>query len=140
MGVRCKSSARRPPRSHICSNLRALKRIRIDTTGELELRRTRTRFADAPERLTMPLGGGTYSGPVVAEAQPADDEFRPTNLMERGSKEVERNPGLTSAELVTLIGAKRQWSLRALSLLVAEGYVRAERDGKTRRHHSIKPY
>ena len=137
---RARGTAAKADLNEIVYTVKASREFSVDTTGELEFKRTRTRFAETPERLTMTIGGGIYNGPVVADAQAGDGEFRPTALMERGSREVERQPGLNSGELMTLVGSKREHSLKAVSLLVSEGYVRRKPDGRTQRHHSIKPY
>lgn len=111
-----------------------------DRAGHLRLVRRRTRFADLPGELQIPLGGGTY-GPAV-EAAPAGDSdaFRPTGLMERASKAIEDNPGLNRTELLTLVGGKRKYAAAALGLLVGEGNVRTEQDGREKRHYSETPY
>lgn len=110
-----------------------------DQTGELHLHRKRTRFSDLPEQLTMTLGGGVYRAPVVAEKDDAST-FRPTGIMEKTSKLIEEKPGLSRKDVLSLVGGKHDYSSAALSLLVAEGYVRAEQDGREKRHYSTGPY
>ena len=109
-----------------------------DQTGELHLHRKRTRFSDLPAQLTIVLGGGTYRAPVVVE--PDEGAFRPTTLMEKASKVVEDKPGLNRKDLLALVGGKHDFSSAALGLLVAEGFVRTEPDGREKRHYSVRPF
>jgi AAA domain len=111
-----------------------------DRSGHVRLVRGRTRFPDLPGELHVPLGGGTY-GPAV-EAEPARDStgFRPTGQMERASRAIERQPGLSKHAVETLVPGKTDYVRLALELLVTEGYVRADSDGQAMRHHSIHPY
>ena len=41
--------------------------------------------------------------------------------------------------MLSLVGGKHDYSSAALGLLVAEGYVRTEQDGREKRHYSIRP-
>lgn len=110
-----------------------------DQTGELHLHRTRTRFADLPAQLTIVLGGGVYQAPAVTEDKDTGT-FRPTGLMQKASKVIEDAPGLSREDVLTLVGGRRQYASPALTLLVTEGYVRAETDGREKHHYSITPY
>lgn len=109
-----------------------------DQTGELHLHRKRTRFSDLPAHLTVVLGGGEYRAPVVTV--PDESTFRPTGLMEKTSRLIEESPGLSRKDALALVGGKRDYSTAALGLLVAEGYVRADQDGREKRHYSERPY
>ena len=111
-----------------------------DQTGYLRLVRQRTRFAELPGELHVPLGGGTY-GPIE-EAEPGadSDDFRPTALMERASRAVEANPGRSRKEVLELVGGKREFATMALTLLVSEGFVEVEPQGKSKLHRSARPY
>jgi AAA domain-containing protein len=111
-----------------------------DRSGYVRLVRGRTRFADLPGELHVPLGGGTYGPAREAEAGTESSGFRPTHLMERTSIVVEENPGLSRTDVLALVGGKREYAQMALTLLVIERYVRAEPDGRSKRHHSIRPY
>lgn len=67
-------------------------------------------------------------------------EFRPTVLMERISREIERDPGLAIRQIRDRVRGKAVAADLALSLLVAEGFVRVERSGNRHSHFSIKPF
>ncbi len=111
-----------------------------DQTGHLRLVRQRTRFADLPGELQVPLGGGVYGPVEEAEPQADSDAFRPTSLMERVSKAIEANPGLSRKETLELVGGKREYATMALTLLVSEEFVAAEAKGRSKAHRSIRPY
>lgn len=108
--------------------------------GKLRLVRRRTRFAELPGELEVPLGGGVYGPPREVEPGSDSDGFRPTGLMERTSRVVEMQPGLSRKELLEAVGGKRNYAALALTLLIDEGYVRREADGREKRHHSERPY
>jgi hypothetical protein len=73
--------------------------------------------------------------------EPADrPTFRPTNIMEKISRAVEQAEGLSKSAIRTAIGGKAEWVDLGLGLLIAEGYIRAEKDGQAHRHHAIKLY
>lgn len=112
-----------------------------DRAGELRLIRKRQRFSGLPAELRVELGGGIYRAPVVIE-RPADSEraFRPTGYMRKVSRTIEDNPGLSRKDVLALTGGKHDYSSPALTLLVEEGYVRVEPDGREKRHYSVRPY
>ena len=107
-------------------------------TGELHLERQRTRFSGLPERLTMKLGNGAYTAPVVADQDTT--EGRPMADVERVSNVIEQAPGLGREELLKTAGGHRANASKALSLLLAEGYVRVEPEGRTKRHYSVRAF
>ncbi len=70
-------------------------------------------------------------------------EFRPTNLMERASRAVERQPGtLTKNKLAKEIGAKKEHALAAINVLEHEEYVRPEKTPGQRYplYDFVRPY
>ena len=72
---------------------------------------------------------------------PADrPAFRPTNIMEKVSRAVEQADGLSKSAIRAAVGGKAEWVDLALGLLIAEGYIEAEKDGQAHRHRSVKPY
>ena len=70
---------------------------------------------------------------------PPEPDFRPTVLMERVSRAVEREPGISKRGIRDVKG-KNDAKDRALELLLDEGFVRQERAGQAVRHYSVKPY
>ncbi len=74
-----------------------------ESTGSIQLKRTRTRFPEIPAALAVAVGGGVY-GPVepgdtgASEDEPST-EFRPTTLMERLSEAIEVEPGMGVRDL-----------------------------------------
>jgi hypothetical protein len=111
-----------------------------DRLGHVRLLRNRTRFSDLPEELKIPLGAGTYGPVEIATPKAESGGFRPTGLMEKASREIEQTPGLGRNDVLTAIGGKREYASLAVAKLIAEGFVRPERDGQAIRHHSIRPY
>lgn len=71
----------------------------------------------------------------------ADGTFRPTVLMERVSRAIEDDSGMSRREVLDVVkGKKREAKIEALDLLVAEGFVRVEADGRAQRHFSERPF
>jgi hypothetical protein len=66
--------------------------------------------------------------------------FRPTTLMQRVSEVVEQEPGLSATAIRTAVGGRKDYVRLALQLLISEGYVTAEQEGKAHRHHTTRPY
>ncbi|MEK6272455.1 MAG: AAA family ATPase [Actinomycetota bacterium] len=110
-----------------------------DQHGHLRLVRKRTRFSELPAELKVPLGGGVYGPPVVAEPDDDGGDFRPTYLMERLSQTIEDSPGSTTTELRRVKG-KSDALDEALRLLIRERHVEVKPDGQAHRHHSLRPY
>jgi hypothetical protein len=61
-------------------------------------------------------------------------EFRPTTLMERLSKFLEAEPGAGLNTIRRGVQGKTEYVDQALRILVAEGFVRVQVDGQTKRH------
>lgn len=66
--------------------------------------------------------------------------FRPTVLMERVSRALEAEPGLTTNAIKGAVTGKAETVSLAIEMLVSEGFVRVEQDGQARRHHSVRPF
>jgi hypothetical protein len=66
--------------------------------------------------------------------------FRPTAIMERVSKALEDDEGLSGNAIRTTIGGRAEYVNLALELLITEGYIEVRKDGQAHRHYSIKPY
>jgi AAA domain len=79
---------------------------------------------------------------VRVEIEPPEEhgEFRPTVLMERISEAIEMEAGLTKNDVRRAVTGKAVAKDLALRLLVAEGYVKAERDGQAIRHTNVRLY
>ena len=65
---------------------------------------------------------------------------RPTALMEKVSRAVEAEPGLTRNGIRRAVGGKSEYVDLAVHVLVAEGFLSSTADGQARRHSSVRPY
>jgi hypothetical protein len=88
-------------------------------------------------RLISPKDGGVE---LSLEPPATAGEFRPTGQMERISRVIESNPGLSKNGVRGLIQGKNEVKDVALELLVAEDYVERRTDGQAHRHYSLHPY
>jgi hypothetical protein len=76
-------------------------------------------------RTRWPIGIPLVRGDEAPGRQAA---FRPTNLMQRLSQEIEQHPGqLTKNQAARRAGGRRATALLAFDLLDAEGYLMSER-------------
>lgn len=107
-------------------------------TRELRLRRTRTRFADVPAGLTVPMGGGVYGPVAVVDAveHRDSDQVKP---LERAralvALAVESRPGITATELRRIKGVRGEDIKLATDLLVEEGILQVRSGARGARHH-----
>jgi hypothetical protein len=85
---------------------------------------------------------GAMTMTVQAPDVPAKGEpFRPTYLMERVSRAVEQQPGLSTRVLRETVTGNSKAKALALELLIAEHFVDARKEGaQAVRHYSFKPY
>jgi hypothetical protein len=113
-----------------------------DRAGHARLVLARHRFSGLPREVQIDLGGGVYGPPRVVQdsGESYSTEFRPTVLMERTSRLIEAHPGISNADLRTEVRGNQNSKAAALRVLVAEGFVEQRQDGKTSRHHSIRPF
>jgi hypothetical protein len=121
--------------------VKVAERFGRDVSGAVRLARHRDRF-DLPRALKVPLGGGTY-GPVAVDDTATDverEDFRPTTLMERITEALELDPGLSVTKLREAVPGNTRAKDHALRLLVAEGYVRVEKQGQAKRHFAERLY
>ena len=84
-------------------------------------------------------------GTVRVTLTPADtsernETFRPTNLMEKVSRALEQEPGLTRNAIRTAVGGSTRYVDLARELLVAEGHVEVRREGQAHLHFAVSPY
>lgn len=69
------------------------------------------------------------------------DGFEPTVLMEKVSRYVETNPGLSKRAVIEAVGGKRDYVVLAVELLATRGYLRAEPGPRgAQLHYSARPY
>lgn len=113
------------------------------TVGKDRPGRVREHQALGSHIAELRLSSDAESGSVVVElAPPAGEgggEFRPTRLMERVSRAVEEEPGLNKRAIRGLQGKNETLDL-ALSLLMADGFVRLELAGRAQAHFSVRPF
>lgn len=83
---------------------------------------------------------GTVTATLDAPGDSSAAPFRPTVLMERVSRALEDTPGLSKTAIRDTVRGKSAGIYLALEVLVADGHVRAERDGQAVRHHVNRPY
>jgi hypothetical protein len=76
----------------------------------------------------------TLTAPEQREA------FRPTGYMEKVSRAVEESPGLSKRALRAAINGKNDYIDLAVELLLAEGFLRVERDGQARCHYVARAF
>lgn len=76
----------------------------------------------------------------LERAEEHGDSFRPTRIMERVSKAVEAQPGLTRNAVRATVQHKATYVDLALELLISEGFVTFKREGQAKLHHVVKPY
>jgi hypothetical protein len=116
--------------------------------GKVELRLHKDRHGTIP--------GGHGEVVAVATVEPHDGELsitlrapdpaeakqplRPTALMEKVSRFLEREPGASQTAVERAVRGKRDYMRRALAYLVEEGYVSRREGGQAYHHYSERPY
>lgn len=68
-----------------------------------------------------------------------EDTFRPTTLMERVSRAVESEPGVSRNQIRTAVKGKAIYIDQAITILADEDFISVRPDGSTNRHYSLKP-
>ena len=139
-GDRARGTKAKEDLNEVVYRLVAVEPFDRDQAGEARLVRGRHRFAGLPREISLKLGGGTYGDPEVAPDTDDRDGFRPTVLMERTSRAIEERPGVSARELRAAVKGKHDAKATALRILVEEGYVLQQDDGKAVRHFSTHPY
>jgi hypothetical protein len=76
----------------------------------------------------------------LAEGEAGAAGFRPTVLMEKISRVLEVEEGLSLRAVRTAVSGTAEYKDRALEVLIREDYVEMRRDGQAQRHFSIRPY
>lgn len=70
----------------------------------------------------------------------AECPWRPTYLMERVSRAIEADPGLSRRALRTAVKGKHEQKELALEMLISEGYVDPREEGAYVKHYSLTPF
>jgi AAA domain len=129
--------------NEVVFELSAVEPFDRDTRGKVIWRRKRQRFSGVPVAMEQVIGGGAFELPKpLAQDRDADPrEFRPTGKMEKVSQVVEAEPGCSTNFIEEHVKGKKEYTYKALQVLLAEGYIRRE-DGPNRSHlhYSITPY
>ncbi len=122
-------------------------RIAKDRPGAVREHCGEFRKADRTQVAAVITIDSTTSRPEVTVAGPSGerratgDEFRPTTLMERVSGFVGEGGRPSQTGILAAVPGKRDYLVKALRLLIDEGYVQAERAGAQKQEHvSIRPY
>ena len=107
-------------------------------------------FAILARETQLPPGLTGFGGAAVstvpwralaAATSPVESgAFRPTGYMERVSKVVEGQPGLSKRAVRESVTGKAITIDLALELLVNEGYIEARHEGQAVRHHSLRAF
>jgi hypothetical protein len=128
-----------------------LLRIGKDRPGQVRSHCGGFRRRDRTQEAARIVIDSTGESPTVTIGTPHtrnDDEpvsqkaFRPTNLMQRVSIEIEEHPGeLTKTKVAEKAGGKKQSTLLAVDILFREGYVTTERGRSGHPVYTLlKPY
>lgn len=112
------------------------------TRGRIEVSIDVSRLGRHVGPWTVELGGGHYGEIVGGHGEPvkAKMPFRPTLLMERMSRAIERTPGMTTRAVREAVDGKNDTKDAARRLLIEEGFVEVEAKGQTLLHRSVRPY
>jgi len=141
--TRARGSSTKGDLADVLYNLKTTAPFDERRAGRVRLVRAHSRFGDVGPAFTMSLGAGTFGTFTVEDQDGHDDSaeaFRPTHLMERVSRAIEAEPGISKRTIRTTVKGKNEWKDAALDLLIAENYVRAETDGQAIRHHPIRAF
>ena len=68
------------------------------------------------------------------------DGFRPTHLMEKVSRFVEADPGVTVNAIKQGVSGKREYIAAAIEVLIAEGFIERHQRGQAQQHRPIRPF
>lgn len=113
-------------------------KVRKDRPGHV-----RMHAAGGGDVATMHLLSDEETGSVEVVLEPPAVENRdspPTALMEQLSVAIEQKPGMVKREIRGAVSGRSDVKDIALGLLVSEGYVQVEPDGRAHRHRSVRPY
>jgi len=100
-------------------------------------------FAENGERVADVRFCSGDGGHVRVELDPPSGPtggFQPTLLMERVSRAVEANPGVSKSDVRAHVKGKSEYKDQALALLIAEGYVEDRGGDQGHRYHGLRPY
>jgi hypothetical protein len=92
-------------------------------------------------RATSHLDGSVSIRLDPPEARDSSTPFRPTGLMEKVSRALEADSGLSVRAVRSAAKGKGEYVDLALELLISEGFVRTEPGARnSTRHYSVRPY
>lgn len=98
-----------------------------DRNGHVRQQATGGKVMALFEMTSYPDGGLSASLSVPRDSITDGGAWRPTGVMERLSKAIEKRPGLTKRALRELVKSRGTTTDLALELLIAEGYVTVEK-------------
>jgi len=116
---------------------RVLIRVEKDRPGHV---RRLARHKLVAEMIGESLPGGAMDLALEPPSEAAGDTFRPTGYMEKVSRAVAHEPGLSITALRSAVGGKAEYVDRARECLINEGYLDPRRDGQAVRHYEIRPF
>lgn len=90
--------------------------------------------------VSLDNGRVTVAFEPPAERGQGSEAFRPTGIMEKISRALEQEQGLSMNAVRAAVGGKTKWIDLALELLISEGHVTVARDGQAKRHHVAEPF
>jgi hypothetical protein len=118
-------------------------RIHIEKDRPGHIRAKYPHGADVHLRSDPQTHALTYEVEVL-DGKGGDDDFRPTALMQRVSKYLESHQGdeiqKTKNQIYEAVRGKKKYTLRAVDLLVEEGYAGLRKEGRAHRIYHVKPY
>jgi AAA domain len=89
------------------------------------------------------IASSNRDGDMVLELQPVDTEtgtFRPTGYMEKVSRAVEAEPGLSIRKVREAVPGGNEYIDRALEVLVRDEWMEMRKEGAAQCHYVLRPY
>jgi hypothetical protein len=116
---------------------RVVIRVEKDRPGHV---RRLARHKLVAEMIATSLPGGAMDLALEPPSEAAGDTFRPTGYMEKVSRVLAHEPGLSITAIRGAVIGKNDYIDRARECLVREGYVDARPEGQAVRHYEIRPF
>jgi hypothetical protein len=98
------------------------------------------RYKLVAEMIGESLPGGAMDLALEPPSEATGDTFRPTGYMEKVSRAVAHEPGLSITGIRNAVPGKNDYIDRARECLVQEGFVDARQEGQAKRHYEIRPF